>query len=96
MCSKLNVLSVLLLRLTAMSSSKKGSFISSRVVDERAGERRAGWFGADGDVTERECSPGRTGAALIGSGAEENELNAAGVMTPGSLPGDNFRSGKPD
>ena len=61
MFSRLKVppLSVLLDRPAEYSSSEKGSFCSSSVVDEREGEIRWGWFGAEGYVTEREWRPGR-------------------------------------
>ena len=50
MFSRLNVRSVLVKR---KSSSENDSPISSSAVVESEGEIRWGWFGADGEVTDR-------------------------------------------
>jgi len=87
--SRLNVV-----RPDAYSSSEKASLSSSSAVVEMAGEMRWSWWGADGDVTERECRPGRYCGLLEGA---TKVLNAPGVMTPGSRAGECLTSGmKPD
>jgi len=91
---KVPALSVLFERPAEYSSSENGSFCSSRVVDESEGEMRCGWFGADGDVTDRACKLGR-GWLVGGKVLEEElakELKAPGVMTPGSLAGESLTS----
>lgn len=73
------------------SSSEKDSPISSSAVVESEGEMCWPGLGADGEVTDRACKPGR--GALVGPGlvgVELKELKAPGVMTPGSRAGDNL------
>lgn len=88
MFSRLKVRSALVRRI---SSSEKDSPISSSAVVESEGEMRWVWLGADGEVTDRACKPGR--GALVGPGAvgvELKELKAPGVITPGSRAGDSL------
>ena len=74
-----------------MSSSEKDSPISSSAVVERDGEMCWFWLGAEGEVTDRAWRPGR--GALVGPGpvgVDVKELNAPGVMTPGSRAGESL------